>query len=52
VGALRMEGQTFGDVPLNMEIKLEVWDSPNRPGVIEPFACQAGEGQRGFGQHQ
>ncbi len=31
---LRLEGQTFGDVPLNMEIKLEVWDSPNSAGVV------------------
>jgi myo-inositol-1-phosphate synthase len=31
---LRMEGTTFGDVPLNLEAKLEVWDSPNSAGVI------------------
>jgi myo-inositol-1-phosphate synthase len=31
---LRMEGQTFGDVPLNIELKLEVWDSPNSAGVV------------------
>ncbi len=30
---MRMEGQTFGDVPLNIEVKLEVWDSPNSAGV-------------------
>jgi myo-inositol-1-phosphate synthase len=29
-----MEGTTFGDVPLNAELKLEVWDSPNSAGVI------------------
>jgi myo-inositol-1-phosphate synthase len=29
-----MEGTTFGDVPLNVEMKLEVWDSPNSAGVI------------------
>lgn len=29
-----MEGQTFGDVPLNIELKLEVWDSPNSAGVM------------------
>jgi myo-inositol-1-phosphate synthase len=29
-----MEGTTFGDVPLNVELKLEVWDSPNSAGVI------------------
>lgn len=31
---IRMEGTTFGDVPLNLECKLEVWDSPNSAGVI------------------
>jgi myo-inositol-1-phosphate synthase len=31
---IRMEGKTFGDVPLNMELKLEVWDSPNSAGVV------------------
>jgi myo-inositol-1-phosphate synthase len=31
---VRMEGTTFGDVPLNVEAKLEVWDSPNSAGVI------------------
>jgi myo-inositol-1-phosphate synthase len=31
---IRMEGTTFGDVPLNVESKLEVWDSPNSAGVI------------------
>ncbi|MCD6277953.1 inositol-3-phosphate synthase, partial [candidate division WOR-3 bacterium] len=31
---MRIEGKTFGDVPLNMELKLEVWDSPNSAGVI------------------
>jgi len=31
---IRMEGTTFGDVPLNLEAKLEVWDSPNSAGVI------------------
>ena len=29
-----MEGQTFGDVPLNIELKMEVWDSPNSAGVV------------------
>ena len=29
-----MEGRTFGDVPLNVELKLEVWDSPNSAGVV------------------
>ena len=31
---IRMEGRNFGDVPLNLELKLEVWDSPNSAGVI------------------
>ena len=31
---IRIEGTTFGNVPLNMELKLEVWDSPNSAGVI------------------
>jgi myo-inositol-1-phosphate synthase len=31
---VRLEGTTFGDVPLNLEYKLEVWDSPNSAGII------------------
>ncbi len=31
---IKMEGQAFGDVPLNLELKLEVWDSPNSAGVV------------------
>jgi myo-inositol-1-phosphate synthase len=31
---VRLEGKAFGDVPLNLEYKLEVWDSPNSAGVI------------------
>ena len=31
---IRMEGRTFGDVPINLELKLEVWDSPNSAGVV------------------
>jgi myo-inositol-1-phosphate synthase len=31
---IKMEGRTFGDVPLNVELKLEVWDSPNSAGVV------------------
>ncbi len=31
---IRMEGRSFGDVPLNIEFKLEVWDSPNSAGVV------------------
>src|SRR5213596_1305378 len=30
----RMEGSSFGDVPLNVELKLEVWDSPNSAGIV------------------
>ena len=45
---IRMEGTTFGDVPLNAELKLEVWDSPNSAGVItdaDPLP-EAGPGSR------
>jgi myo-inositol-1-phosphate synthase len=31
---IRMEGRAFGDVPLNVELKLEVWDSPNSAGIV------------------
>src|SRR3954466_6803906 len=31
---IRMEGSSFGDVPLNLELKLEVWDSPNSAGMV------------------
>lgn len=34
MGYVRLEGRAFGDVPLNLEYKLEVWDSPNSAGVI------------------
>jgi myo-inositol-1-phosphate synthase len=37
---IRLEGQSFGDVPLNIELKLEVWDSPNSAGiVIDAIRC-------------
>jgi myo-inositol-1-phosphate synthase len=37
---IRLEGRTFGDVPLNLELKLEVWDSPNSAGVmIDAIRC-------------
>jgi myo-inositol-1-phosphate synthase len=37
---IRMEGTTFGNVPLNLECKLEVWDSPNSAGVmIDAIRC-------------
>src|SRR4051812_4092158 len=31
---IRIEGRSFGDVPLNLELKLEVWDSPNSAGIV------------------
>src|SRR3712207_7051765 len=31
---VRLEGRAFGDVPLSLEYKLEVWDSPNSAGII------------------
>ncbi len=31
---IRLEGRSFGDVPLNLEMKLEVWDSPNSAGIV------------------
>jgi myo-inositol-1-phosphate synthase len=31
---IRVEGKSFGDVPLNVELKLEVWDSPNSAGIV------------------
>jgi myo-inositol-1-phosphate synthase len=34
VAFIRMEGTTFGGVPLNLELRLEVWDSPNSAGVV------------------
>ena len=37
---IRLEGTSFGDVPLNIELKLEVWDSPNSAGVmIDAIRC-------------
>jgi myo-inositol-1-phosphate synthase len=37
---IRLEGRSFGDVPLNLEMKLEVWDSPNSAGVtIDAVRC-------------
>ncbi|HEY7624349.1 MAG TPA: inositol-3-phosphate synthase [Candidatus Limnocylindria bacterium] len=47
---IRMEGTTFGDVPLNAEIKLEVWDSPNSAGVvIDAIRCCRLALDRGLG---
>ena len=31
---IRVEGQAFGDVPLSVELKMEVWDSPNSAGIV------------------
>jgi myo-inositol-1-phosphate synthase len=47
---IRMEGTTFGDVPLNLELKLEVWDSPNSAGVvIDAVRCAKLALDRGLG---
>lgn len=47
---IRLEGTTFGDVPLNVELKLEVWDSPNSAGVvIDAVRCAKIGLDRGIG---
>jgi myo-inositol-1-phosphate synthase len=47
---IRLEGTTFGGVPLNMELKLEVWDSPNSAGiVIDAVRCAKLAMDRGIG---
>ena len=47
---VRMEGTTFGNVPLNLETKLEVWDSPNSAGVIiDAVRCAKIAIDRGLG---
>ncbi len=47
---IRMEGTTFGGVPLNVELKLEVWDSPNSAGiVIDAVRCAQLARDRGIG---
>ncbi|MCL4445990.1 MAG: inositol-3-phosphate synthase [Actinobacteria bacterium] len=47
---IRMEGRNFGDVPLNLELKLEVWDSPNSAGVIiDAIRCAKLALDRGLG---
>jgi myo-inositol-1-phosphate synthase len=47
---IRVEGQAFGDVPLNVELKLEVWDSPNSAGiVIDAVRCCKLALNHGFG---
>jgi myo-inositol-1-phosphate synthase len=47
---IRLEGTTFGNVPLNIEVKLEVWDSPNSAGVvIDAVRCAKLAMDRGIG---
>src|SRR5919199_2012648 len=47
---IRLEGRSFGDVPLNLELKLEVWDSPNSAGVvIDAVRCLRLALDRGLG---
>ncbi len=47
---IRLEGRNFGDVPLNAELKLEVWDSPNSAGVIiDAVRCAKVALDRGVG---
>jgi len=47
---IRMEGRNFGDAPLNVELKLEVWDSPNSAGVIiDAVRCARLALDRGLG---
>jgi myo-inositol-1-phosphate synthase len=47
---IRLEGRNFGDVPLNIEMKLEVWDSPNSAGVIiDALRCAKLAKDRGIG---
>ena len=47
---IRLEGRNFGDVPLNLELKLEVWDSPNSAGVIiDAVRCAKLALDRGIG---
>ena len=47
---IRLEGRNFGDVPLNLELKLEVWDSPNSAGVIiDAIRCARLALDRGLG---
>ncbi|MGH9169059.1 MAG: hypothetical protein ACRD02_14650, partial [Acidimicrobiia bacterium] len=47
---IRLEGQSFGDLPLTVELKLEVWDSPNSAGiVIDAVRCAKLAMDRGVG---
>ena len=51
---IRMEGQGFGDVPINLELKLEVWDSPNSAGVVIDAirCCKIAKGQGAWGANR
>jgi myo-inositol-1-phosphate synthase len=47
---IRLEGRNFGDVPLSIELKIEVWDSPNSAGVvIDAVRCAKLALDRGIG---
>ena len=47
---IRLEGRNFGDVPMSVELKLEVWDSPNSAGVIiDAVRCAKVALDRGIG---
>jgi myo-inositol-1-phosphate synthase len=47
---IRLEGRNFGDVPISVEMKLEVWDSPNSAGVvIDAVRCAKLAKDRGIG---
>jgi myo-inositol-1-phosphate synthase len=47
---IRIEGREFGDIPISMELKLEVWDSPNSAGVvIDAVRCAKLAMDRGVG---
>ena len=47
---IRLEGKSFGEMPLNVEVKLEVWDSPNSAGVvIDAIRCAKIAKDRGIG---
>jgi myo-inositol-1-phosphate synthase len=47
---IRLEGTTFGNVPISLELKLEVWDSPNSAGVvIDAVRCAQLALDRGIG---
>jgi myo-inositol-1-phosphate synthase len=50
IAHIRMEGTGFGDTPLNLELKLEVWDSPNSAAVVvDAIRCAKIALDRGFG---